>query len=176
MIEISDIKFSHHDPGLTVYCRAYHNPQNTAQSSLPYTRLRDTSPVSDSDTTVDSVDMQKSCRIEGCQRKFDKTSHSDLCPPCSNAFRSGETQTTKRAEHQQRQQNARAQALSANRNIPLNQGNSPPQPTTTQGFQFTVPLPTSLPIVTQTKGPAQTDKRSSRTCTSTQAISTTTTS
>ena len=99
--------------------------------------------------TVDSVDMQKSCRIEGCQRKFDKTSHSDLCPPCSNAFRSGETQTVKRAEHQQRQQNARAQALSANRNIPLTQANSPPQPTTTQGFQFTTSLPTSLPIVSQ---------------------------
>ena len=99
------------------------------------------------------VNLQKSCRNEGCQRKFDKTFHSDLCPPCSNAFRSRETQTHKRAEHQQRQQNARAQALSVNCNIPPTFANSPPQPTTTQGFQGTASSSTSLPLVSQPMAP-----------------------
>ena len=74
--------------------------------------------------------MQKSCKSEGCQRKFDKTSHSDLCPPCSSAYRAAEIQVTKRLEHQQRQQMARAEAQAAQRDINNIDLSSPPPPTT----------------------------------------------
>ena len=42
--------------------------------------------------------MQKKCKNEPCNRKFDKTSPSDLCQACSAAFKSGETQTQLRNE------------------------------------------------------------------------------
>ena len=104
--------------------------------------------------------MQKSCKNEGCQRKFDKTCHSDYCPPCSNAFRSGETQTNKRADHQQRQQTARAQAQLVNRNITSSQSNPAPPPTymtqtTAAGIMYPgfhpppgPPIPSSQPNLT----------------------------
>ena len=90
--------------------------------------------------------MQKSCKNEGCQRKFDKTSHSDFCPPCSGAYRSGETHTHKRVEQQQRQQAARTQQQQANRNISNPQdfpqpGPSPTQPLVSQPAAPTNPIP-----------------------------------
>ena len=75
--------------------------------------------------------MQKTCKSEKCKRKFDKTSHSDLCPACTDAYKSGENQSTKRIGHQQRQQTARAQAQDSLRDINTIEMASPapPEPT-----------------------------------------------
>ena len=61
--------------------------------------------------------MQKSCKNEGCNRKFEKTSSSDLCNPCNNAYRSAEQQTAKRLENSRRQQIARSDTQATNRNL-----------------------------------------------------------
>ena len=70
--------------------------------------------------------MQKSCRNEGCNRKFEKTSTSDLCNPCNNAYRSAELQTTKRLDNAKRQQAARADTQANNRNISFSPQSSIP--------------------------------------------------
>ena len=77
--------------------------------------------------------MQKTCKNQGCQRKFEKTSHSDLCSICSNAYKSAEVQTAKRLENQQRQQSARSHAKASNRDLNQIDIASPPhQPSTSQ--------------------------------------------
>ena len=74
-------------------------------------------PVSDISAKLSALTMQKSCKNEGCNRKFEKTSISDLCNPCNNAYRSAELQTTKRLDNAKRQQAARADTQAINRNI-----------------------------------------------------------
>ena len=69
--------------------------------------------------------MQKTCKSEGCQRKFDRTNLSDLCPPCASAFKSGETQTNRRMDNNGRQNRARSTGFNTNRDL----SSLPPPPT-----------------------------------------------
>ena len=61
--------------------------------------------------------MQKTCRNELCSRKFEKTSLSDLCPPCNMAFKDGGNQNQRRNENMSRQTKARSDIFDTNRQI-----------------------------------------------------------
>ena len=71
--------------------------------------------------------MTKTCRSEGCSRKIDRTSFSDLCPPCSNAYRLAENETKRRLENQSRQNSARLNVQSIHRDL-SDRDMQPPQP------------------------------------------------
>ena len=47
--------------------------------------------------------MQKSCKNEKCQRKFDRNAFSELCLPCTNAYKSGEVDRKRRNDNTSRQ-------------------------------------------------------------------------
>ena len=76
--------------------------------------------------------MMKTCKSEGCNRKFERTSISDLCPPCTHAFKSAQTQFQRRAENITRQNSARADVHASHRDVPavpapdLNPSRAPP--------------------------------------------------
>ena len=61
--------------------------------------------------------MQKTCKSDVCKRKFEKTSLSDLCPPCAAAYKSGESQSQRRAGNSSRQTKARAGNFDTNRDL-----------------------------------------------------------
>jgi len=80
----------------------------------------------------------KTCKSEGCNRKFERTSLSDLCPPCTHAFKSAQAQFQRRSENRSesisRATSGRADILAGHRGVPaapapahdLNPSRAPP--------------------------------------------------
>jgi hypothetical protein len=61
--------------------------------------------------------MQKTCKSDRCQRKFEKTSLSDMCPPCTHAFNAGGIINQRRKENTTRQTSARSTSFDGSRDM-----------------------------------------------------------
>ena len=72
--------------------------------------------------------MQKTCKTENCNRKFERTSLCELCPPCANAFKVGQVQSTRRMENSSRQTQARSSSYDNNRELTMSPPNTQQQP------------------------------------------------
>ena len=69
--------------------------------------------------------MQKTCKSDGCQRKFEKTSLSDLCPPCTHAFNTAKILYQRRMDNSTRQNSARSTTFDGNRDLGSPDSHSP---------------------------------------------------
>ena len=78
--------------------------------------------------------MQKSCKNEKCQRKFDRNAFSEFCIPCTNAYKSGEVDRKRRGENSSRQNSARANSHSLQRDLSNLNMNPPPSHPPGSGF------------------------------------------
>ena len=92
--------------------------------------------------------MQKTCKSEVCKRKLEKTSLSDLCPPCAHAYKSGETQNQRRLGNSTRQTKARGSSFDNNREL---SGFTFPPPHTTTTTQS---MPTHSDTLTAMTSPS----------------------
>jgi len=79
----------------------------------------------------------KTCKSENCNRKFERTSLSELCPACASAFKAGQTQTQRRMGNTTRQTQARSSSYDNNRDLTVSPPHTQQQPTASLPTQAT---------------------------------------